>query len=177
MAGHPGNTPFLRFLRAFVPFGFMGSMSYSFANPDENNIYDIFPVVKSKYAFICSYAVKPDERVSFERKWKDVARFYQQQDGYLYNKLLRSETRDPDGNFVYIDVNQWATGDAYKTAASKTLRQTLFSRLYDSADKASIFTHNTPMMYKTVVDDTQFTPSEVLQARGNVGLTSFSKSS
>ena len=155
---------FLGFLRAFAPFGFMGAMTYSFANPDEDNVYDIFPVQKSKYAFICGYVVPDTQRLNFEHKWKDMARYYQKQDGYLYNKLVRQETADKSGNIVYLDFNQCTTGEAYKVAAIRSLRQTLWDSIQSvCVDSPDNFKY--PLMYKSVVDDTQFAPSEIIHAR------------
>ena len=156
-----GNPPFLQFLRGFAPFGFMASMNYSFANPDHDNVYDVFPVQRSKYAFISGYVVQYDQRMQFERRWKDLARFYQTQEGYLFNKLIRQDSPD-EGKVLYLDFNQWTTGDAYKVAASRNTREVLRERLHEVCEED---TFSQPMMYKTVVDDTEFTPSEVLNAR------------
>ena len=162
-----GNPPFLTFLRAFVPFGFMGAMTYSFANPDEDNVYDIFPVQKSKYSFITGYKVKQENRVAFEKSWRDLARYYQGQEGYLFNKLIREDVKE--GDMLYLDFNQWTNGDSFRIAASKSLRDKLFSALHDHCEEDQL-TFTNPMMYKSVVDDTQFTPSEVINARKNSNL-------
>ena len=140
-------------------------MSYSFCNPDPDNIYDVFPVQKTKYAFISGYVVPSERRISFEEKWKNLARFYQKQDGYLYNKLIRSHAIDASGSYLYFDFNQWTTGDAYKIACSRSSRDELLDEIHKEClmDDSKSYRH--PLMYKTVVDDTQFTPSEVIQAR------------
>ena len=157
------NPPFIRFLRGFVPFGFMASINYSFANPDQDNVYDVFPVQRSKYAFVSGYSVKHEDRMQFEKRWKDLARFYQGQEGYLFNKLIRQEEPDDQEKVLYLDFNQWTTGDAYKIAASRATRVVLWDKLQEVCEAEE--TYKQPMMYKTVVDDTEFTPSEVLNAR------------
>ena len=139
-------------------------MTYSFANPDEDNIYDIFPVQKSKYAFISGYLVPKENRLAFEHKWRDLARYYQKQDAYLFNKLIRQDNPDDEGKILYLDFNQWTTGDAYKVASSRNIRDTLWDKMHEyCVDSPDTFKY--PMMYKSVVDDTQFTPSEIVHAR------------
>ena len=165
-----GAPPLVSFLRAFCPLGLGVTIGYSFANPDEDNIYDVFPVQKSQYCFISAYTVPQDQRRSFEGRWKNLARFYQQQDGYLFNKLIRSDSPDENGCYLFMDFNQWSTGDAYKVACSRGGRDEMYSAIKDVCIQVSKDSFSHPMMYKTVVDDTRFTPSEVLQARspGNV---------
>ena len=66
-----------------------GTVCYAFANPDEGNVYDIFPSQKSNFAFIQSYKIHENEKYIFEKKWKNLAKYYQGQEGYLFNKLIR----------------------------------------------------------------------------------------
>ena len=126
------------------------TVCYAFANPDEGNVYDVFPSQKSNHAFINQYRVNAADKWKFEQRWKDLARYYQQQEGYLFNKLLRSKETDEEGQFKYYSVMQWTTGDSFIKSTGKATHKTLV----DELPKAK------PMMYKIVVDDTEFDPNE-----------------
>ena len=131
-----------------------GTVCYAFANPDEGNVYDIFPSQRSKFAFITDYTVKEADRWSFEQKWKDLARFYQGQEGYLFNKLVRSKDASDSGEFQYYSLMQWTTGESLVKCAGKGTHKALADELPPSK----------PMMYKIVVDDTEFDPNESFSA-------------
>jgi heme-degrading monooxygenase HmoA len=126
-----------------------GTVCYAFANPDEGNVYDIFPSQKSKYAFINRFSVKEEEKWTFEQKWKNLARFYQNQEGYLFNKLVRSKDL-ADGQFHYYSIMQWTTGESFIKSTGKSAHKDLTADLPESKS----------MMYKLVVDDTEFDPNE-----------------
>ena len=157
--------PLVRLLRVFCPFGMGCVVSYSFSNPDNDNVYDVFPVQKSKNCFISGYKVCAKERTTFEDRWKKLARFYQKQDGYLFNKLIRSSDVDGNWNYFFIDFNQWSSGDSFKIASSRAAQTDLISSINESRNAHINEKSPRPLMFKTVVDDTSFTPSEVLQAR------------
>ena len=152
--------PFVSFLRIVCPLGLGCIVSYSFTNPDSDNVYDVFPVRKSRNCFISAYLVPLEERASFEACWKQLARFYQKQDGYLFNKLVRSSGIGNDGRYMFFDFNQWSSGDSFKIANSRVAQTELLGNLDLSSRN-----YTRPLMFKMVVDDTNFTPSEVMQAR------------
>ncbi len=130
------------------------TVCYAFANPDEGNVYDIFPTQKSKHAFINTFRVKQENKWDFESKWKELARYYQQQEGYLFNKLLRSKETDEDGSFKYYGIMQWTTGESFIKSTGKGM----YKQLVDDLPIEGSAKH--PMMYKIVVDDTEFDPNE-----------------
>ncbi len=130
-------------------------MCFAFANPDEGNVYDIFPTQKSKHAFINSFSVKEENKWDFESKWKDLARYYQQQEGYLFNKLIRSKDVDEKNEFKYYGIMQWTTGESFIKSTGKGMYKQLVDEL--PIEKGS---QKHPMMYKIVVDDTEFDPNE-----------------
>mmetsp|Transcript_87779 Transcript_87779/g.196192 ORF Transcript_87779/g.196192 Transcript_87779/m.196192 type:complete len:153 (-) Transcript_87779:115-573(-) len=133
--------------------GFAGG--YAFTNPDVDTVYDIFPLHKPPpYAFLNVYKVKKDDFFDFEQSWKEVARFNQRQEGYLFTKLMKVDTRKAqlgEPQYQYIDITQWTTGDAQRRA---TLRPS-FHKLKEDLQG---WTGRDPMMYSVVVDDT---PSKV----------------
>ncbi|CAE8635487.1 unnamed protein product [Polarella glacialis] len=67
---------------------------YAFTNPDVDNVYDIFPLQKPPpYAFLNVYKVKEENARDFEIKWKEVAKFNQRQEGYLFTKFMKADKR------------------------------------------------------------------------------------
>jgi len=129
------------------------TVCYAFANPDEGNVYDIFPSQKSSFAFINSWKIAEGEKWGFEQKWKNLARYYQGQEGYLFNKLIRSKDVDSGtGEFRYYGIMQWTTGDSFIKSMGKATYKTLNDEMPKGGSK--------PMMYKIVVDDTEFDPNE-----------------
>ncbi|KAF4716145.1 hypothetical protein FOZ62_029076, partial [Perkinsus olseni] len=101
---------------------------------------------------------KPEDQYTFECRWKDLARFYQMQPGYLFNKLEKLQNMHVDATYQYYDVMQWSTGEAYRRATMKAIHKELVHEL--PCDKYR------PIMYKLVVDDTEFSPTESVAARG-----------
>ena len=145
-----GGGLFHKTMTRIAFFASGATVCYAFANPDEGNVYDIFPSQRSKYAFINGYSVKENDKWNFEQKWKDLARFYQGQEGYLFNKLLRSKEPAEDGKFQYYSIMQWTTGESFMNCTGKSSFRNLSEQLPES--KA--------LMYKLVVDDTEFDPNE-----------------
>ena len=125
-------------------------MCYAFANPDEGNVYDVFPSQKSRFAFLSHYSVPAKDQWSFENKWKNLARFYQQQEGYLFNKLVKSKSADENDEVRYMSLTQWTTGESFVKSTGKGTHKTLTDELPPTQ----------PLMYKIVVDDTEFDPNE-----------------
>jgi heme-degrading monooxygenase HmoA len=145
-----GGGLFHRTMTRFAFFTGGATVCYAFANPDEGNVYDIFPTQKSKFAFVTHFSVKAEDKWTFENKWKDLARYYQQQEGYLFNKLVRRKEIAENGEFKYMSLMQWTTGESYIKATGKGTHKTLSDELPKSD----------PLMYKIVVDDTEFDPNE-----------------
>merc|ERR1712048_1115014 len=107
--------------------GFAGG--YAFTNPDVDNVYDIFPLHKPPpYAFLNVYKI--DQSYEFEESWKDLTRFNQRQEGYLFTKLLKADKKRDFGfgepEFDYIDITQWTTGDAMRRATLRPGYEKLF---------------------------------------------------
>eukprot|EP00933_Yihiella_yeosuensis_P008960 TRINITY_DN114685_c0_g1_i1.p1 TRINITY_DN114685_c0_g1~~TRINITY_DN114685_c0_g1_i1.p1 ORF type:complete len:156 (-),score=34.71 TRINITY_DN114685_c0_g1_i1:145-612(-) len=124
---------------------------YAFTNPDIDNVYDLFPVAKPPpFAFLNVYKVKEEEKHDFEEKWKEIARFNQRQDGYLFTKFLRADQKSDsygERTYDYIDIMQWSTGDAFRRATLRSGYQALLDDLPGEKLKD-------PMMFSVVVDDT-----------------------
>ncbi len=148
-----GGGLFHRTMTRIAFFTGGATVCYAFANPDEGNVYDVFPTSRSKHAFINTYRVKESEKWKFESKWKDLARYYQQQEGYLYNKLIRSKNPDDGETYHYYGVMQWTTGEAFVKSTGKPSYMQLVAEL-PTAERSK------PLMYKVVVDDTEFDPEE-----------------
>ncbi len=148
-----GGGIFHRTMTRIAFFTGGATVCYAFANPDEGNVYDIFPTQKSKHAFINTFRVKESEIWNFENKWKNLARYYQQQEGYLFNKLLRSKDIDDNGAYKYYGIMQWTTGDSFIKSTGKAQYRQL-------VDELPVEDSRHPLMYKIVVDDTEFDPNE-----------------
>lgn len=150
-----GGGLFHRTMTRIAFFTAGGTVCYAFANPDEGNVYDIFPTQKSKFAFITEYRVKPEDRWNFETKWKDLARYYQQQEGYLFNKLVRTKNvESPEDGFRYMSIMQWTTGESFVKSLGKATHKTLADEIPRDVKEKK------PLMFKIVVDDTEFDPNE-----------------
>jgi hypothetical protein len=131
------------------------TVCYAFSNPDEGNVYDIFPTARTKYAFISRFQIDASDRWKFENKWKDLARFYQAQEGYLFNKLVRASGADDgeEGKLDYYALMQWTTGESFLKSTQKSNHKLL-------VDELPVRRMDKPIMYKVVVDDTEFDPNE-----------------
>ena len=146
-----GGGMFHRTMTRVAFFTGGATVCYAFANPDEGNVYDIFPTGKSKFAFVNKHIVPRADKWEFEQKWKDLARFYQGQEGYLFNKLMR-QSEVADDEFVYYSLMQWTTGDSFIRSTGKSM----YKQLVDEIPGKT----GAPLMYKIVVDDTEFDPNE-----------------
>mmetsp|Transcript_108431 Transcript_108431/g.188198 ORF Transcript_108431/g.188198 Transcript_108431/m.188198 type:complete len:157 (-) Transcript_108431:77-547(-) len=127
---------------------------YAFTNPDADNVYDIFPLQKPPpFAFINVYKVNKEDAWKFEDAWRDLARFKQSQEGYLYTKLHKIDAddttlKDETPKYQYIDMTQWTTGDAHRRALLRTGYKDLIDALPGDNKQD-------PLMYAVVVDDLQ----------------------
>mmetsp|Transcript_24333 Transcript_24333/g.54183 ORF Transcript_24333/g.54183 Transcript_24333/m.54183 type:complete len:150 (-) Transcript_24333:153-602(-) len=120
---------------------------YAFTNPDQDNVYDIFPLQKPPpYAYINTYKVKKGEENEFRNSWRTVARFQQSQQGYLYTKLYQATPQLGEAEYDFIDVTQWTTGDAYRRLTLRPGYRELWEGL-----KAEVV--GNPMLFRVVVDD------------------------
>eukprot|EP00746_Dinoflagellata_sp_MGD_P090070 gnl/MRDRNA2_/MRDRNA2_35538_c0_seq1.p1 gnl/MRDRNA2_/MRDRNA2_35538_c0~~gnl/MRDRNA2_/MRDRNA2_35538_c0_seq1.p1 ORF type:complete len:198 (-),score=35.73 gnl/MRDRNA2_/MRDRNA2_35538_c0_seq1:18-611(-) len=138
------------FNRAIV-FATGGAFGYAFCNPDSDTVYDVFPRHKRPpYAYVNGFKIKEGENHTFEQQWKELARFHQQQEGYLFTKLHKTTGEDSllgKPKFDFIEVTQWTTGDAYQRAR----RRPGYQELIDSLPLENKYD---PLMYSVVVDDT-----------------------
>eukprot|EP00931_Biecheleriopsis_adriatica_P111744 TRINITY_DN86201_c0_g1_i1.p1 TRINITY_DN86201_c0_g1~~TRINITY_DN86201_c0_g1_i1.p1 ORF type:complete len:158 (-),score=44.44 TRINITY_DN86201_c0_g1_i1:115-588(-) len=125
---------------------------YAFTNPDVDNVYDLFPLHKPPpFAFLNVYKVKEEDSRKFEEEWKELAKFNQRQEGYLFTKFMKADPRDAEYGkrvYDYIDITQWTTGDAQRRASLRTGYQELEEALPGERLSA-------PMMFSVVVDDSQ----------------------
>eukprot|EP00930_Biecheleria_cincta_P020687 TRINITY_DN1549_c2_g1_i1.p1 TRINITY_DN1549_c2_g1~~TRINITY_DN1549_c2_g1_i1.p1 ORF type:complete len:156 (+),score=21.74 TRINITY_DN1549_c2_g1_i1:138-605(+) len=130
-----------------------GAAGYAFTNPDSDNVYDLFPLHKPPpYAFLNVYKVKEEDSRQFETTWKELAKFCQRQEGYLYTKFMKADSRDSNhANRVYdyVHIQQWTHGDAQRRASLRTGYTELERELPGERLSA-------PMMYSVVVDDKAF---------------------
>ncbi|CAK9015915.1 unnamed protein product [Durusdinium trenchii] len=133
-----------------------GAAGYAFTNPDVDNVYDLFPLQKPPpYAFLNLYKVKEEEKHEFEQSWKEVAKFNQRQEGYLFTRFMKADPRAEgyeNRTYDYIDIVQWTTGDAQRRASLRTAYVELEKKMPGERMAA-------PMMFSQVVDDTQKTPT------------------
>ena len=99
------------YINRAASFTFGAAFTYAFVNPDETTVYDFFPTHKqNKYAFITMYEVNEEDSWRFTRRWKDVARFYQSKDGYLFTQLNKAKSKTEDGKVQYCDISTWTAG-------------------------------------------------------------------
>ena len=140
----------------FVGFSAGAAAGYAFTNPDVDNVYDIFPLHKPPpYAFLNLYKVKEEDKHQFEQSWKEVAKFNQRQEGYLFTRFMKADPRAEgyeNRTYDYIDIVQWTTGDAQRRATLRSAYTELEKQLPGERLEQ-------PMMFSSVVDDTQKTPT------------------
>ncbi|KAF8822421.1 hypothetical protein IE077_003805 [Cardiosporidium cionae] len=135
-----------------VAFAVGAAFSYGFAAPDEGNVYDIFPVYKqNKYAFITYYNVSDDDAALFEENIKNLHRFYQQQRGYLFTKLLKAKYFS-QSEYQYIAINTWTNPESFDLAQNRPVAMRLGDGLPGRQTKA--------LFNKIVVDDSEYNPLE-----------------
>ncbi|KFG65348.1 hypothetical protein TGRUB_260990 [Toxoplasma gondii RUB] len=129
-------------------FGF----SYSFANPDDDTVYEMFPLeTQNKFALVSLFSVDKDKMREFESRAKDCCRFNQQQQGYLFTRLLRA--KDPaTAPFQFLQITTWLTMDDFLLARDKPTGEKLRNAL--PVRKAA-----RPVLYQNVADDTKYTPA------------------
>ena len=133
---------------------------YAFTNPDVDNVYDFFPLHKPPpYAFINTYSVDKDQAHDFEEKWKEMTRFKQRQEGYLFTKLhklvkpVEDKAATKAGmeakgiHYDYVDVTQWTTADAHRRMTLRTEYERLVGELPGGGSR------KVPLMYSIVVND------------------------
>ncbi|KAF8821843.1 hypothetical protein IE077_000170 [Cardiosporidium cionae] len=135
-----------------VAFAVGAAFSYGFASPDEGNVYDIFPVHKQKnYALITYYNVSEDDAALFEEKIKNLYRFYQQQRGYLFTKLLKANNFNQT-DYQYISINTWVNPESFDLAKNRPVAMRLGDEIPGQQSIA--------LLNKIVVDDSEYNPIE-----------------
>jgi hypothetical protein len=132
-------------------FGLGYNLAKAFTNPTDDGWYDPFPTAKTKYSFVTSYSVDPVMGYDFEKNWKNIARFYQVQEGYLFNQLLRGPAT-PNAPQEYTEIARWTSGDARKRSTMRQGYKPLMEEM-----PASITQKAT--MFKIVVDDSEYSPT------------------
>lgn len=134
-----------------VAFATGFGLSYSFANPDMDTVYEVFPTFSQRnYAFITLFAVSPEDDTRFEESVKNLLRYYQQQQGYLYTKLMKA-TNDSDAPYRYLNISSWLKNDDLKLANAKPTAKRLVAEL-------PLQGKYKPVLYKVVVDDSEYIP-------------------
>jgi len=121
---------------------------FSFCNPDEGTSYDIFPTHRTTpYAFCTTYAIPDGKEKEFKEKWLALARYYQQQEGYLFTKLMLKK-KDLSGETPkYIDLMRWTTADAQARATERPIGKDLVR------DLKEVCGDYTPVYYTVAADD------------------------
>jgi len=128
------------------------SLSYGFANPDVTSAYDLFPIMKQRdYAFIHFHKVPSDKVESFQFHWRNLARYIQQQEGYLYTKLMKS-VRPDEAEYQFVSYTTWVDEAAHRRAVDKPVGQMLIGALPVK--------EYTPLLQKIVVNDSEYVPPE-----------------
>ncbi|OEH74495.1 uncharacterized protein LOC34620548 [Cyclospora cayetanensis] len=142
-----------------------GAIGFSFTNPDSDTAYELFPVHSQQTHVHVSklYIDKADEDTAIE-KLKDLHRFFQQQQGYLYSRLLKlddSSNSDNSGNSIlprFVTVSSWLTPRDYSMAWSRAAALGLPQRI-PQGPLAAQQGGPRAMLYKKVADDSEYSPT------------------
>eukprot|EP00922_Rhytidocystis_sp_ex-Travisia-forbesii_P025296 GHVS01037127.1.p1 GENE.GHVS01037127.1~~GHVS01037127.1.p1 ORF type:complete len:160 (+),score=25.09 GHVS01037127.1:71-550(+) len=137
-----------------VVFGMGYVLGYGYANPDRHKGWQVFPSLSQrKYVYITKHRVNKENEERFIFHWKNLARFSQQQSGYLYTHLLQAKDWD-SSNYQYINVTTWLTCSDQRSAMNKPVASRLIKRLLVySKEKAYRST-----LHKVMVDDSEYVP-------------------
>ncbi|PFH33298.1 hypothetical protein BESB_084970 [Besnoitia besnoiti] len=128
-------------------FGF----TYSFANPDDDTVYEMFPLeTQKRFAMVNLFHVEKDKAKEFEARAKDCSRFNQQQQGYLYTRLLRAKDA-ATAPYQYLQITTWLTMEDFLLARDKPVGAQLRKNLPASGAP--------PLLYQNVADDTKHSPT------------------
>ncbi|CBZ52840.1 conserved hypothetical protein [Neospora caninum Liverpool] len=129
-------------------FGF----SYSFANPDDDTVYEMFPLeTQNKFAVVSFYRVEKEKMNEFEDRAKDCCRFNQQQQGYLFTRLLRAKYPE-EAPYQYLQITTWLRIEDFLLARDRPIGEKLRRAL-------PLLSPAHPLLYQNVADDTKYTPA------------------
>lgn len=149
-----------------------GAFTYSLANPDIDTVYEFFPIFKqNKFAYITFLQVDGKHDKIFEEKLKDLCRFYQKQQGYLYTKIIKEKKEqkekkeNKENNNIsslsdnklnhltkYIIISTWLKSENFLLATNRMYGQLLIKKIQQ-------YCNYNPYLYKIVVDDWDYIPS------------------
>ncbi|CRH02576.1 conserved Plasmodium protein, unknown function [Plasmodium relictum] len=141
----------IRTYNRLICFLIGGSFTYSLTNPDIDTVYEFFPIFKqNKYAYLTFLEVNEKNDKVFEEKLKDLCRFYQKQQGYLYTKIIKRKN-NLNNLSKYIIVSTWLKSENYLLACNRIYGQLLIKNIQNFANYNSY-------LYKIVVDDSDYLP-------------------
>nr|CEL66820.1 TPA: hypothetical protein BN1204_026290 [Neospora caninum Liverpool] len=120
-------------------FGF----SYSFANPDDDTVYEMFPLeTQNKFAVVSFYRVEKEKMNEFEDRAKDW---------YLFTRLLRAKYPE-EAPYQYLQITTWLRIEDFLLARDRPIGEKLRRAL-------PLLSPAHPLLYQNVADDTKYTPA------------------
>eukprot|EP00916_Digyalum_oweni_P024531 GHVL01040536.1.p1 GENE.GHVL01040536.1~~GHVL01040536.1.p1 ORF type:complete len:129 (+),score=28.01 GHVL01040536.1:137-523(+) len=121
-------------------------------NPDAASLVEHFPVFRNRSnCFVTEYKIDEKNKNAFEHKWKNLTRYCQKQEGYLFTQLYKVSD-NANSNFDYIQFQQWVTPQML-TRTSENIKYKELSNGLKAESKC--------LLYKLVADDTDFTPESL----------------
>ncbi|PHJ24794.1 hypothetical protein CSUI_001351 [Cystoisospora suis] len=95
LGGWGSRSRFISFMSRGICLMTGFGLSYSFTNPDQDTVYEVFPLQhQTKYAFLHLYQVEKSKEQEFENRIKDLSRFNQKQPGvisiHVYSDLRKT---------------------------------------------------------------------------------------
>ncbi|KAL8444122.1 hypothetical protein Emed_006409 [Eimeria media] len=138
----------------------------SFTNPDKDTAYELFPVQKQQvYVHLNKVYTDPADDATVQEKIKDLHRFYQQQQGYLYSRLLRLEDADAPNSSNsssnssssssklprFVTVSSWLTPSDMTMARARAAALGLPQQIGGDPQGEQL--------YKTVANDAEYSPT------------------
>lgn len=150
----------IRTYNRFICFLVGGAFTYSLANPDIDTVYEFFPIFKqNKFAYLTFLQVDEKHDKYFEERLKDLCRFYQKQQGYLYTKIIKRKKEVMDSTqekknelAKYIIISTWLKSENFLLASNRMHGQLLIKKIQQ-------YSNYNPYLYKIVVDDWDYIPS------------------
>lgn len=179
------NTFRIRTFNRFVCFLIGSSITYGLSNPDIDTVYEFFPVFKqNKFAYLTFLQVDEKDDHIFEERLKDLCRFYQKQQGYLYTKIIKKRkdkkenTKEEEqkklseinkiDSFSIDDIklkhkNQDEEKSKYIIISTWLKNENFLlasNRMYGRIliDKIKKYANYNPYLYKIVVNDMDYLP-------------------
>jgi heme-degrading monooxygenase HmoA len=94
-----------------------------------------------------AFSVPAEESDRFLERWKDTARVMSGQPGFVRARMHRSLHND--GEFRFVNVAEWASGDALARAQTNPEWRASVQRMLDAPD---LHVTPRPAVYQVVVD-------------------------